>query len=247
MAKNRYGSRRRARLRRRRIAEDSGRGLGIESIFSESYQSLDKRLLSSRYGGESDYSIGDNPNLFEAMNVARPEIAVGAFEDGGGDGIDFKGLTEKVQGYAKIAAPWMAAGLSIYSGISKAKAVKEQGRQKARNLRRQGDAAVERAEREKKVVMQDQEFQRAEMHSSVVNTGLGSGQETFAEGTAVNNIMDYVKNEAIAMAEDIMTQGRRQKDEFYKAADASEKAAKEASKGALIKGAAGAVTGFAGL
>ena len=95
--------------------------------------------------------------------------------------------------------------------------------------------------------MRQQEFQRAEMQSQITDSGLGSGEETFGTGTAVNNIMDYVKNEAEALAKDIMAQGQKQKDEFYKSAETTEKAAKERSKGALIGGIAGGITGLGGL
>ena len=140
--------------------------------------------------------------------------------------------------YALAAAPYVQIGLAVFSGITRAKAEKEAGRQRAADLRKQGESALRNAEREAKTVKLKQKFKKEQTVSDAMGTGLFSGEKSFKPGTGISSMLEANKNAAMELAKDIMTEGQAQKREFDEAADATEKASDKGTFGTLLGGAA---------
>lgn len=211
----------------------------------EFFGELGSSLVDSSRGG-----VFDGNAIYAASESVPIDTAAAAFSDNVISATNTQmtpSLFGQMSKYAAAAGPYVAVGAAIIGGLQKAKAMKEKGRQEAANLRRRGAEALRMAEREKKVVLQREKFQRAEAKSDLANTGLFSGEESYQAGTGVQSIMDATKNAAMAMAQDIMDQGLAQKKQFDEAADAAERAGKEGAKGALISSAASVGTSMIGM
>ena len=140
-----------------------------------------------------------------------------------------------------------AAAGTLIGGIMEKKAVEEQGKQQAMNLREQGQYAMEKATREAKSVDIKHRFQEAEDIEGLKQTHLFSGQQSFAAGTGTDSLLSANKNAARQLMNDIIAEGQKQKAFYDRAAKAAEEAAKKRGKGRLfgaIGSVAGAATGF---
>lgn len=134
--------------------------------------------------------------------------------------------------------PWIAdtaqIGLSAASGILSYKAIKEQGRAEAAHLREQGAFALKKAKREAKDVGIAQDFEEEEAVESFKQTGLFSGQESFAGGTGTDALLTANKNAARQLMDDIIKEGEAQKKMFDDAAAATEEAAKKRGRMGIL-------------
>ena len=132
--------------------------------------------------------------------------------------------------------PWsITAPLAIASGIFKRKAIKEDALAKANQLREQGRLALDKAYREREDVEIEHRFEEEDNIEKYKQTGLFSGQESFAKGTGVSGLLTANKNAAQELMADILEQGRQQKAAFDRAATDVERAGREKAKFASLE------------
>ena len=163
-------------------------------------------------------------------------------------GLDWDKLWADSKQFGQDALPYISAGLDVFSGISAGKAIREQGKASASNLRRQGARALEQASRSAENVRIKNRFTEAGQREEIGSSPLFQGSGSVQEGSLFSSILESNKAAAIKLSQEIIQEGEAQKREYDAAADAAEKAAKEASKGSLWQGigsAVGSAAGFA--
>ena len=196
-------------------------------------------------------SNAENGPVAEEFNEMLQETASQDITDGStffgrqlsaaGDYLGDLTTEEWMKGIGLTAA---AAG-TLIGGIMEKKAVEEQGKQQAMNLREQGQFALEKATREAKSVDIKHRFQEAEDIEGLKQTHLFSGQQSFAAGTGTDSLLSANKNAARQLMNDIIAEGQKQKAFYDRAAKAAEEAAKKRGKGKVF-GAIGSVAGAVG-
>ena len=129
------------------------------------------------------------------------------------------------------------AAASIFSYIS----AKQRGKEEARWLREEADYAFKEAETKAKQAVTDMEFEQAEQYGDIAATGLASGKESYAPGTAIGRLMEANKLQAEELANDLLDRGRQQKERLKSRADQAEKSHR---KGSLTGAALGVIDIF---
>ena len=188
-------------------------------------------------------SLATTPQIAAVSQTAQDiQTAVDA------QGFDWDKLWADSKQFGQDALPYISAGLDVFSGISAGKAIREQGKASASNLRRQGARALEQASRSAENVRIKNRFTEAGQREEIGSSPLFQGSGSVQEGSLFSSVLESNKAAAIKLSQEIIQEGEAQKREYDAAADAAEKAAKEASKGSLWQGigsAVGSAAGFA--
>ena len=181
-----------------------------------------------------------NVNIRDADNMVKiGGTAPMAAASGGGDDPppkDKPGFLSKIWGGLSSAAgsDWMNLGLRAIGEMYENRAIMAEAAESARVQRYQGRQVVEQASRQARDVREEESFRSTEEARQLRNTGFLTGSESFAQGTGVGSVFEANRKEAEALAGDIMSEARKQKEQYDLAADAGMKAAKERTKGNVL-------------
>ncbi len=149
-------------------------------------------------------------------------------------GGDLGGVLPLLSGGLTGPAGWASVGLKIFGAMQQNKAIRAEAAERAGYQRRQGEAVMRQAGRHADDVKEEERFKAAEEAEETRNVGFLTGSESISGGTGVSSVFAANRKAAESLANDIMTEARRQKSEYDRAAASTERAAEERTKGNLM-------------
>ena len=170
-----------------------------------------------------------NASMMVKQGGTTPMAAVS--RSGGGGGL-LGGLLSSIGDVS--TGNWLNLGMTAISQMYENRAIMAEAAESARVQRYQGRQVVEQASRQAKDVREEEAFRSTEEARELRNTGFLTGSESFAQGTGVGSVFEANRKEAETLAGDIMSEARKQKEQYDLAADAGMRAAKERTKGNVL-------------
>jgi len=170
---------------------------------------------------------GTKPGFWSG--VQRVTIGAKRSDIGMAQGSSAGNIADAMGGAGLVNPYLMAAGIAIkqWEAIQANKAALEEARNKANHLRRQGQAVMRKAWKQGEDVKDEERFKTVEEAAQVRKGGFTAGSESLSGGTGVSSVFAANKKAAEALSNDILDEGRKQKREYDRAADETERAARE--------------------
>lgn len=188
---------------------------------------------SSPQSAEAEYIMGggdvsQGQSIFQTIGGLAGG-AVGAFQKGGA-------LADipTVFGFAAGGMGWLSLGMKAFQELNQNKAMIAEAGERARQMRAQGQAVLRQSRRQAQDVREEERFTSAEEARQLRNTGFLTGSKSLGEGTGLKSVFDSNQNAAENLANDIMNEANKQNEQYVKAAEATQRAAKERTKGNIF-------------